>query len=176
MRALFVRHGETNYNVLGLCNDDPTGDVYLTGRGLRQAEITAEKLRDVPIERIFISELPRTRQTAEIINRHHGVEISVHPAVNDIRTGFDGEPWEDYRQIIDHDPLHAKVRGGESLLEHKGRVLGFIDWLTRRQEQVVLTVAHEETLRVVVAYFRGLSGGDMLSLRLTDCEVLSFEL
>nr|WP_292992781.1 histidine phosphatase family protein [Nitrosomonas sp.] len=65
-----MRHGRTNYNDLGLCNDDPARDVYLTEAGIAQAQSAALALREVAFERILVSPLPRTRQTAEIVNRY----------------------------------------------------------------------------------------------------------
>lgn len=74
MKLLLMRHGQTNYNRLGLCNDDPRDAVYLTDLGRRQALAAAVALRAARLEHIFVSELPRTRQTAEIVNRRvsHG--------------------------------------------------------------------------------------------------------
>ena len=63
-----MRHGRTNYNDLNLCNDDPNRDVHLTNKGIMQAEEAALALRDVVFDRMIVSPLPRTRQTAEIIN------------------------------------------------------------------------------------------------------------
>ncbi|MFP4610722.1 MAG: histidine phosphatase family protein, partial [Thiohalophilus sp.] len=74
-----MRHGRTNFNDLGLCNDDPGRDVYLTDTGIARLETAAERLRDVALQRIITSELPRTRQSADIINRHHQVPVSAHP-------------------------------------------------------------------------------------------------
>jgi broad specificity phosphatase PhoE len=174
MKLYCLRHGETNYNRLGLCNDDPARDVYLTETGIRQAEAVAEELRDLPLERIFISELPRTRQTADIINRYHDVPVVAHPSLNDIRSGFDGRPVAEYFAATGHDRLHARANGGESLLDYKARVLGFIDWLRLRTENVVLVVAHEETLRVFRANFEGLTDEVMERLAFGNCEVVAF--
>jgi alpha-ribazole phosphatase len=82
MKLYCLRHGETNYNRLGLCNDDPARDVHLTPEGTRQAQAAALRLRAAPLERIIItSELPRTWQTADIINRDHRVPLkSSHQA------------------------------------------------------------------------------------------------
>lgn len=87
-----MRHGRTNYNDLGLCNDDPAQDVHLTATGIEQAQSAAIALRDVGFDRILVSPLPRTRQTAEIVNQFHAVPIVVHPDLIDIRSGFDGKP------------------------------------------------------------------------------------
>jgi broad specificity phosphatase PhoE len=175
MKIYCVRHGETNYNRLGLCNDDPAREVHLTGTGIHQAETVAEQLRSLPIERIFISELPRTRETADIINRHHQVPVEVHPTLNDIRSGFESRPVEEYFAATGHDRLHVRINGGESLLDYKARVLGFLEWLRDRPEESILVVAHEETLRIFSSYIEGLSDEDMQMLRFGNCVSYAFE-
>jgi alpha-ribazole phosphatase len=176
MKLYCLRHGETNYNRLGLCNDQPGREVHLTTAGIRQAEAVARKLRGVPLERIFISQLPRTRETADIINRHHGVPLQTHPALNDIRSGFDGRPVAEYFAATGHDRLHARANGGESLLDYRERVTGFLEWLRGRSEKTVLIVAHEETLRVLRAHFEDLPDRAMLDLAFANCTLLEFVL
>jgi len=176
MKLFCLRHGETGYNLLGLCNDDPARDVRLTPKGIRQAESAAARLRTVPIERIITSELPRTRQTAEIINRHHGVPQQSHAALNDIRSGFESRPVAEYFAATGHDRLHVRANGGESLLDYKQRVAGFIDWLAERPEATVLVVAHEETLRVFTVCLTGLPDEAMPGLHYDNCELVEFTL
>jgi alpha-ribazole phosphatase len=177
MQAYFIRHGKTNFNELGLCNDDPSRDVCLTEEGIQQAEAAAERLRDVTFDRIIVSPLPRTRQTADIINRHHNVSIEIHPDIIDIRSGFDDKPVEDYFAAINHDPLNARINGGESLLDHKKRVLGFIDWLQHQNDEALLVVAHEETLRVFIAYFEGnIRDENLRQIHIGNCEFVHYTL
>lgn len=176
MQVLFMRHGQTNYNLLGLCNDDPGRDVHLTAEGITQAEAVAERLRLVPLDRIVTSELPRTRQTGEIINCYHRLPLLSHPALNDIRSGFDGRPVTEYFAAITTDPLHAAVNGGESLLLHKQRVLNYLDWLQQQPAQTILSIAHEETLRVFYAWFHDLRDEQLRELHFANCELLQFEL
>ncbi len=174
MKAYFMRHGQTNYNVLKLCNDDPTRPVNLTEKGISQAEEAAQRLRGVKFDRIIVSELPRARQTADIVNRHHGVPVNVHPGLNDFRTGLDGEAVSKLYETIARDPMNTRIAGGETLTEHKQRILRFIDWLRQQEDRVVMVVAHEETLRVVTAHFRRLSDEAMLALKFDNTEILEF--
>ena len=175
-RYHFMRHGRTNYNELSLCNDDPSRDVHLTAEGIAQAEGAAERLRHEPLERIICSQLPRTRQTAEIVNRHHGLAIESNPAVNDIRSGFDGLPVADYFAATAADPLHIRANGGESLLDHKGRIVAFLEWLVSRPEENILVVAHEESMRVFRQWFEGGIADDALRhLHFGNCEVITYE-
>ena len=176
MQVYFMRHGQTNYNVQSLCNDDPKKDVHLTHIGIEQAEIVANKLKDKNIQRIIVSELPRTRQTAKIINQYHHAPIEQRAEINDIYTGFDSKPVIDYQQAIAHDPLHAKIKNGESLMEHRQRILKFLDWLRLQPESSILVVAHEETMRVFHGYFHKLTMEDIIKLSFDNCAYLEFTL
>ena len=175
MKLYCMRHGESAYNRLGLCNADPAVGVFLTDTGIRQAEAAADAMRDRPVERIFTSELPRTRQTADIVNRDHGVPVIAHPALNDIRTGFEGRPVAEYFAATGEDRLHRRANGGESLLDYKARVLAFLDWLSQQPPMDTLVVAHEETLRVIRARLDGLGDEAMHGLDFANCEVVEFD-
>lgn len=174
-RLLFMRHGESVYNTRALCNGDPSVPVPLTPAGVAQAEEAAAAMAHEPLERIFTSELPRTRETAAIVNRHHGVPVTGEPALNDIRSGFEGRPVAEYQAAIAADPLATRPPGGESLVEHAARVSAFLQELERRPERTLLVVAHEETLRVVVARYRGLDLADSVGLSFANCQVLRFQ-
>lgn len=165
-----MRHGRTNYNDLALCNDDPRDAVRLSATGERQVGDAARKLAGRVFATVYVSELPRTRQTAEIVNAPHGAPIVAHPALNDIRSGFNGRPVRDYQAAIASDPLHARVNGGESLLEHKRRVLGFLNTLRSTTGDTVLVIAHEETLRVFYAAAHAMADEEMIRLAFGNCE------
>lgn len=172
-----MRHGRTNYNELGLCNDDPGTDVHLTQEGIAQAQSAALALRDVAFDRIIVSPLFRTRQTAEIVNHFHAVPIEMHTDLADIRSGFDGKAVLDYFAAIADDPLHKRVNGGESLFDQKQRVMRFIDWLKTQQDEIVLVVAHEETMRVFIAHFEGGIDDEQLSdIHVDNCEFRRYDL
>lgn len=176
MQAFFIRHAQSNYNVLGLCNDDPKDDVHLTPGGIKQAEIAAETLRDTPLDMIVTSELPRTQQTAEIINRYHSLPIRSNPVLNDILTGFNGKTVDEYFSATAADPLRIAAKGGESLLEHKRRLLSYLDWLQQQPFRCVLSVVHEEGLRVFYAWHHGIQDENLRDLHFANCEVIQFTL
>jgi alpha-ribazole phosphatase len=176
LKLFYMRHGQSTYNVLGLCNDDPADPAHLTPLGEQQARRAAEQLKHVRLDRVFASELPRTRQTAAIVNRFHNAPIDVRAALNDIRSGFNNRPVAEYFAATAHDELHARVNGGESLLDHKARVRRFIDWLRSQNDTAVLVVAHEETLRVFEAYFTNLPDAELRSLHFVNGGVIAREL
>ena len=60
-----VRHGQTEWNILGKTQGH--GDSNLTAKGREQAELLAESMTKYPIDYIYSSDLGRAYQTAEII-------------------------------------------------------------------------------------------------------------
>lgn len=169
-----IRHGETNFNILGLCNDNPAVDVHLTETGIAQARQMARELANESLDIILVSQLPRTRQTAEYINACHNVAIREESRLNDIRSGFDSKPVTQYFSHVGHDRLNIVPPGGESLGQFKQRTNSFIDSLISERLDNVLIVAHEETLRVFYARFKALADKDLDTLHFDNCTHLVF--
>lgn len=176
MKAWFLRHGQTEYNLRGLCNDDPERNVRLTGTGRAQIRAAAQRLAGEPIERIIVSPLPRTRESAELVDAGRGLPIQVHADIHDIRTGFDGGSYSAYRAAIAHDPLHARAPGGESVADHRARVQRFLGWLAMQPWHCVLVVAHEETLRLAKARRDGLPETALFDLKIDNGELVALDL
>ena len=176
MRVHALRHGQSEYNLLRLCNDDPTRPLPLTPLGRAQAETAAAALRGLAIEVVYASPLPRARETAAIVGRHIGVPVVVDDRLADIRSGFEGRPVADYQAAIAHDPLRARPHGAESLLDYRDRIRGFLDWLAAQPHSAVALVSHEEALRVLVGIAEGLPPEATVDVVFGNCEVYSFGL
>ena len=55
--------------------------------------------------------------------------------------------------------------------------MGFIQWLQDQQQENILVVAHEETLRVFVAYFEGNVPDERLrDINIGNCEYRRYNL
>lgn len=157
MNVVFMRHGESAYNLLGLCNDDPQVPVGLSERGLRQVEDAAGQLAVAAFERVFVSRLPRAQASATIVNRRHRAPVTVDARLDDRRSGFEGRPVADYLAARDADPQNFCAPGGESYVTLKARVLDFLDELGQAHERSVLVVSHHEVLQIVRGHTLGWS-------------------
>jgi probable phosphoglycerate mutase len=176
VRVHALRHGQSAYNLLRLCNDDPSRAVPLTPDGRRQAASAAATLAGRGIEILYASPLQRARETAAIVGEHVGAPVVVDARLADIRSGCEGRPVAEYQAAIAHDPLRARPNGGESLLDHRQRVRGFLDWLTAQPHETVALVAHEETLRTLKGFAEELPPEATIDLAFGNCEVYSFDL
>ncbi|CAO1623653.1 unnamed protein product [Parajaminaea phylloscopi] len=79
MRVLFVRHGETDYNVRGIIQGQM--DTPLNAQGRRQALATGVALRNEQIDVVYSSPLERTADTALAIvhqNSSSSTSLPVH--------------------------------------------------------------------------------------------------
>ncbi len=156
-----MRHAQSTYNVLGLCNADPAVPVPLTELGRSQAEAAAGRLAKTAIDLIVVSELPRACETAAIVNRHHGAPVRVDARLNDRRNGFEGRPVSDYLAAVSNDPLHCRLEGGETYQELKSRVFEFLGELEKNCACRTLVVSHHEILQVAYGHFAGYSDEQM---------------
>lgn len=152
MKLYLARHGRTNYNDLDLCNSDPSVDVHLTAEGTMQAKVLAEKLREVDLDRIIVSQLRRTRQTADIVNQFHGVAVEVDPLLNDHRSGFEGKPAKLLLDAMNAADNRWTVRfnNGESIEDVRKRMATFLGKLKAESYDAVLVVTSGWVIRVAV--------------------------
>lgn len=152
MKLIATRHAETNYNVQDLVNYDPTVDVHLTDKGIKQAEELAEQLKDFQFDAIYISRLGRTKQTAEIINRYHGQDLVVNELLDDTRNGFEGRPYSEAKawRNAQPDPVNARYLGKyESVSDMTERVRRFLDYLKahHRGDVTILIVTSSHLIK-----------------------------
>lgn len=92
---LIVRHGESEWNVLGKWQG--RADTQLTDAGRRQATEAGQRLLELGItmDRIVASSLSRARETAEIIAEHIGLDGVI---IDERIVETDVGPWEGLRE------------------------------------------------------------------------------
>ena len=176
MMVYVARHAETNYNILGLCNDSPKVNVYLTDKGVEQAELLAESLKGAKFELVITSEFPRTKETARIVNQHHNAPTIEESRINDVLTGFEGKLASEFREARRSAKNRWTVRlnGGESFEDEKLRVVAFLQDLKQRSETSVLVVTHQAIARIIYAIANNLSNEKVDDLEVSNTH--SFEI
>lgn len=153
MRLYFVRHGESEANVLHVISnrESPFG---LTPLGRQQEYALAITLRGVPITAVFSSPVLRARETAQILAESFSQTYRVTEALREYDCGIleeksDEESWKLHREIAEDWMLNRnylrKPEGGESFLEIRNRFIPFIEELTRdgsERDAHILLVGH----------------------------------
>lgn len=178
MKLYLARHAQTNYNLHHLCNSDPNVDVHLTEEGIEQARNLAESLKDADFEMIFISQLPRTKQTADIVNAHHNKPMEIDARINDNRTGYEGRTASEYLAALEatEDMWTAKLNDGESLQEVAMRVRDFIEDLRSRPHSSVFVVTHGHIIETIFGYLENKSREEAAAFIIPQGTYAEFEI
>ena len=93
MKIYIIRHGQTQYNLLGRLQGRL--DIPLNENGLALAHVAGQGLRDVHFDAVISSPLTRALQTAHIVLEENAatdpsIEIEIEPAIQEIDFGV----WE----------------------------------------------------------------------------------
>jgi probable phosphoglycerate mutase len=127
--VVLIRHGETEWNragrIQGYYADSP-----LTAAGEAQARALGACLAGDALERLYSSDLGRTRQTVAPIAQSTALPVEFDIAFRERSYGsFEGLTYadierdfpEDYRKFTSRDPAHA-APGGESPRQFHDRI------------------------------------------------------
>jgi broad specificity phosphatase PhoE len=153
----FVRHGESEGNAARVFTGQ--SDSPLTALGREQAEAVATELAKVKFDRIVSSDLSRTRDTAEVIAKHHRIPVEVVPELREIDVGE--RTGKDFDETVGMpgwtDDGFVAWPGGETLDQVLARTLGAIDRLTRESPgKTILVVGHGGVNRILLSHFLGI--------------------
>ncbi|MGL6107051.1 histidine phosphatase family protein [Romboutsia sp.] len=155
-----VRHGQTNWNILGKTQGHGNSD--LTAKGEEQAKELAEAMVNYPIDLIYSSDLGRAVQTAQIVGEKIGVEVEKTEGLREMGFGvWEGllieEIKKDHSTTYDtwrNEPHLVSIPGGETLHIIKDRVDNFIEELNKKYDNKhILLVSHSVTVRVMLLSF-----------------------
>ena len=120
VRLFLVRHGQTDWNVLGRAQGSV--DRPLDETGERQTMALANAFSGVPVARVLTSDLRRSADTAAAIADASGAELLVEPLLRERSFGsMEGDSYEDLRAFFTRESNGDPVRrnlvrppGGES--------------------------------------------------------------
>jgi len=85
MELILIRHGQTTSNHAGI--HQGWNNVSLSEQGKMQAEITAEFLKNFMLDKIYSSDLERTRETAGIVFSYRKADIIYDTRLREINVG-----------------------------------------------------------------------------------------
>lgn len=145
-QIIFMRHGESEHNILKIGNGDPKKPYHLTAKGQKQVDQAAREFHqnNWDFDLIISSQMPRAYESAKIIAKTCGGKIILDKRLNDIELGgLEGKSIQWAHKITEY---HQKsVEGSETIQEVQDRVADFIKDLARHHESKkrVLVVTSE---------------------------------
>ncbi|KAM6501376.1 phosphoglycerate mutase-like protein [Amanita muscaria] len=159
LRVHFVRHGETESNSQRIIQGHL--DIELNELGHKQAGVVAQRLRHVPFDMAFSSDLSRAKKTAEpILSYHQNVTLEPH---KDLRGQYMGSlQGKAYTPGI-VVPVDETVETPEAFIERVNRwwseyLLKHLASLPPKLDEApheILIVSHEVVIAILVQKLTG---------------------
>ena len=180
MKVYVMRHGQTDWNVLGKIQGRT--DIELNETGINQAKSAKEKFNQAGIEVIFTSPLKRARKTVEIVSEDKKVPIIIKHEISERNFGeieglnfvkdglFERINFWDYQANLEYENM-------ESVEEICQRVWRFLDEIKQQyHDKTVLLVTHGGTARVIQSYFQGKDKHVLLfNAGFGNCDIKEYE-
>jgi len=157
-RFCLVRHGETDWNIERRLQGQI--DIPLNQTGQQQAQSLSRALAtaDTRFAALYVSDLSRTRQTADAICQLNPLQAITTAALRERHFGcFQGLTYAEAEAHIPQDYQQFKARtpdytpgDGESLQRFSQRIEQFLQQTARRhQGETVLVVTHGGVLDII---------------------------
>lgn len=167
-RIIFIRHGETAWNIERRIMGQ--GNCPLTDLGQRQASAIADRLSQIPFSVLYSSDLGRAVQTATRIAERSGKEIKLDADLREMSLGiFEGYVWEELKDVFpsewaDYHPKENRdyvVPNGESRQQKFERSVGVINRIADAHPgETVVVVSHAGVLLDFFEFVLGLEPGN----------------
>lgn len=163
-----MRHGESDKNVQGIVSSDNRTPFPLTQKGKEEIRETLKNLKDIDL--IISSPLMRTRETANLVAEHLGIDeksILEDDRLVDLHAGeLEGKSIDEYHSFYknDMDRFSVAPSGGETWTDLCKRIGEFLYGLEEKYEgKKILIVSHGDPIMIMESLASGFSRESTLS-------------
>ena len=168
---LLIRHTQAEGNLYRMMQGHWDGDV--TAHGWEQIAALAERLRDVPIDAVYSSDLYRARMTAGAVTKYHPLTLGIDKRLREIDVG----PWEacffgnifhefpDEAEKFVRRPSQWQVAGAETFMDVQRRAYpALCDIAARHDGGRIAVVSHGVAIRCIMSRITGIPLDDVETL------------
>ncbi len=157
LKELFIiRHGETDYNQLGIVQGKGVNS-SINAIGRAQAQLFFDRYKSEGFQKIYISQL---RRTAETIAPFNDLEIPtiMHEGLDEISWGVhegqsDKESFKEFYRVLhewQNGNVTLTIEKGETPIEVQDRQKVFIADLLAADDEKVLVCSHGRAIRILL--------------------------
>ena len=176
MRIFVARHGQTQWNAENkICGRT---DLPLTEEGQTQAQLLADRTRELDIDVIISSPMLRARQTAAPTAALHGLEVLVDQRLIEQDFGiYEGADRQEPAFLANKRHFAIRYPGGESMMDVAYRVYGLLEEIKEKYPgKNVLLVCHGGICRVVRTYFEDMTNEEYFHYSEENAAVREYKL
>lgn len=157
-KVVFIRHGQTEWNIQGRFQGQ--SDIELTEEGRQQAELLAEHFPLEHIDAVYSSDLKRAMFTAKAVADKFGLEVQPEKAFRELSFGdYEGLT---YKEIAARDakclecfwtrPDLLHFPNGETFEQVQQRAIARLqEILAENDGKTIVIAAHGAVLRTILA-------------------------
>lgn len=158
MNIYLVRHGETEHNKSGFYYGKI--DTELNSNGREQGDKVKQILKNIDIDKVYVSERKRTYEMAKLALGDRECEIVKDLRVNETDFGdFEGRTYEEIKELYPKECMEWEKNwkefvppNGESYIKLYSRIKNFMDDIKEKQYENVMVVTHSGVIRAIYCY------------------------
>lgn len=157
-----TRHGETEWNIQKRMQGHK--DSPLTEKGRKQAQALGDYLKEIPFDKVFVSDSNRAYETATTIMQGRAVPIIKDVRLREMHIGeWEGCTFEEVEALNPTESYHFwnephlyQAQQGESFYDTRERAYDFIkELIETHKEGNILLVTHTITLKHMMSLWEG---------------------
>lgn len=181
MKIYFVRHGKDDGNYRGGWSDMP-----IIEEGKEQVEKLANYLdknrNEFMIEKIISSDLKRTKQTTEIINKKLKVPVEFTERLREMNNGeiagmLNSEVEKKYPGLYYNTlKIDERYPGGESPIEFYNRIVSDFENIVKENEDKnnIMIITHSGVINIIYRYINNMEWSNKIkSIKIANASIYS---
>lgn len=183
MKIYLLRHGQTDWN-LDMRMQGRT-DIPLNEKGRSQAAVAAEKLKDIPFDRVYSSPLIRAFDTAKVIAKPHDLPVVTMEELIEMSFGShegysaeDNPDPEGLECLFNSPKDYVPSAEGESYEDLDGRCQVILEKLKKLEGEFenILLVSHGALCKGLIRAMINADVSDFWNMPLLEnCQPLEIE-
>lgn len=180
-RILIVRHGQTNYNLLGRYQGQL--DTPLNDMGIKQANDFKERIlkSNIHIDEIWSSDLQRTRATVSPIAEALCLPMHLHAGLREVHVGkFTDKSQsfvkETYPKELENVARYGIYPDGETNMDVRKRAYKTVCEIAKKNDgKTILVASHGGTIHRLIAEIFSILGMSCPQIEIPNCAIFTFE-
>ena len=183
MKLIFIRHGQTDWNVQGKIQG--SYDSELNDTGIKQAMNLSEKLLNLnyKFSKIYSSPQKRALKTAEILSKSSNVDYISVKDLQEMNMGkWEGLSWKEVEENYPNEykewylnRRYTKTPDGESYQDMLERVLKAIHKIINENNEDVVIVSHSAIIMCLQCYVTNTPFNDMLKFKTKNANITEID-
>ncbi len=174
-RVYIIRHAEAEGNLYRRIHGQYNSN--LTKLGMKQLDALEERFKNVPIHKVYSSDLKRTMMTSTAITRSRGIEAQPLPEIREVFMGrwedleWGNAEFYDREELIKFhlDPASWSIEGSENFYVLQDRMIRSIIEKARENDgKNIAMFSHGAAIRALTAKLAGIRSSDITKIKFCD--------